>query len=187
MKNFKFIYLLLLSSQISFAGTIEQALFRMEKSYNSENIMVIHTRTDDDCKFPEEKKNLIDFYWLINGKNKKPVHPMIRSGVEERIQVNGISADGDLFKVELTDLSEVKHDLVDPVLEIKSEVSEGECIVQAILTLGPSNKYRKIDLQKTYCEVTTNFLGIPNGCKFLELQGVDIDNGESVSVIYKRK
>lgn len=159
----------------------------MEKSYNSENIMVIHTRTDDECKFPEKKKDMIDFYWLINGKNRKPVHSMIRSGVEERIQVNGISSKGDFFKVQLTDLSEVKHDLADPVLEIKSEISEGECEVKAILTLGSSHKYRKINLQKTYCEVTTNFMGIPNGCKFLELQGVDIDNGESVSVIYKKK
>lgn len=159
----------------------------MEKSYNSENIMVIHTRTDDECKFPEKKKDLIDFYWLINGKNKKTVHPMIRKGVEERIQVSNISPEGDFFKAKLTDLTEVKHDLPDPALEIKSEVTHGECAVQAILSLGPSQQYRKINLQRTYCEVTTNIMGIPNGCKFLELQGVDIDNGESVSVIFKKK
>lgn len=175
----------LLTSQVLWGA--EQNLFTMEKSYNPENIMVIHTNTDKDCKFINGKKDLIDFYWLMNGKERKPVHSMIRSGVEERVQVTQVSSQRDQFKVKLNDLSEVKHDLEDPSLEVISEYRDGECQVKSILTLGASHKYRKVDITRTYCEVTSNFLGIPNGCKYLDLEGEDIDSGEAISVRFKKK
>lgn len=175
----------LLTSQVLWGA--EQNLFTMEKSYNPENIMVIHTETDNDCKFVNSKNELIDFYWLMNGKERKPVHSMIKNGVQERVQVTHVSSQRDQFKVKLNDLSEVKHDLEDPSLEVISEYRDGECQVKSVLTLGPSKKYRKVDITRTYCEVTSNFLGIPNGCKYLDLEGIDVDSGEEISVRFKKK
>lgn len=175
----------LLTSQVLWGA--EQNLFTMEKSYNPENILVIHTETDNDCRFVNSKNELIDFYWLMNGKERKPVHSMIKNGVQERVQVTHVSSQRDQFKVKLNDLSEVKHDLEDPSLEVISEYRDGECQVKSVLTLGPSKKYRKVDITRTYCEVTSNFLGIPNGCKYLDLEGIDIDSGEEISVRFKKK
>ena len=176
----------------TYAYSAEQKLFTMEKNYNAENVMVIHTQTDKDCKFitsnKNNEKNYVEFYWVMeNGKYNKEVHSMIRSEIKNRVKFEGINVRRDSFKVRLNDLSEVRHDLTDPTMEVVSEMVNGECTVKSIISLGASSKYRKIDLQKTYCEVTTNFVGIPNGCKYIELIGKDIGSGEKVKVRFKQK
>ncbi|MFP5385841.1 MAG: hypothetical protein ACLGHN_07155 [Bacteriovoracia bacterium] len=184
-----FVTLLALSTH---AFSAEQKLFSMEKNYNSENVMIIHTQTDKDCKFvtsnKNSEKNYVEFYWVMeNGKYNKEVHSMIRSEIKDRVKFEGINSRRDSFKVRLNDLSEVRHDLTDPTMEVVSELVNGECTVKSIISLGASAKYKKIDLQKTYCEVTKNFIGVPNGCRYIELEGKDVGSGETVKVRFKQK
>lgn len=169
----------------------EKKLFTMEKNHNPENIMVIHTQTDSDCRFVPSSKNTegnyVEFYWLMAGQTPKEVHPMIRGEIKKRVVFEGINATRDSFKVRLTDLSELKHDLSDPTMEVVSEVTGGKCAVKSVITLGPSARYRKIDLDRTFCDVSKNFVGLPNGCNFLDLEGKDIATGEAVKVRFKKK
>ena len=169
----------------------EQKLFTMEKNYNQENLMIIHTQTDKDCKFIKSTKNsegnYIEFYWLMNGKDRKEVHPMIRTEIKSRVQFQGIDAGRDSFRVKLNDLSEVKHDLVETSMEVASEIINGKCTVKSVLTLGPSGKYRKIDLNRTFCNVSKNLVGVPNGCNYLLLEGTDVATGEKLSVKFTKR
>jgi hypothetical protein len=183
---------LLMTSFCAFSQVSEKLLFTMEKNYHAENIMVIHTQTNNDCKFvmstKNAEKNYLEFYWILgNGKARKEIHSMIRSEIKGRVTFEGLNDVKDSFKVKLNDLKELKHDLADPTLEVTSEIRENKCYVQSVLTLGPSAKYKKIDLKRTYCEVTKNLMGLPNGCSFLQLDGKDIDSGEDVSVRFKKK
>lgn len=190
MKTSQFIMALSLVvlGQKAFAGQmIERKLFTLEKSLNSENILLIHTQTDENCKFVAKNGEYVDFYWLMEGKSKKTVHPMIRSKVQERVAFLGINAARDSFKVNLNDLKEIKHDLEDTKIEITSEIQNGKCEVSSILKLGASAKYRKLNLKRTYCEVEKNLLGVPTGCKSLELQGTDADSDEAIRVRFKGK
>lgn len=191
MKNYILMTFTLMTLSMM-SGAAENKLFTMEKNHNAENVMMIHTQTDNDCKFitssKNNEKNYVEFYWIMNnGKETKEVHSMIRSEIKKRVKFEGINESRDSFKIRLNDLSELRHDLSDTTMEVVSEIINGKCAVRSIMTLGPSSKYRKIDLNRTYCDVSKNLVGIPNGCNFLEIDGVDIHNGESVKVRFKKK
>lgn len=171
----------LLVSLMSFAVEEKRVqLFLMEKSHNQENIMVIHTQVNDDCQFVGER--LIDYYWMMDGKKEKRVHSMIKYKIRERLKFDSLAGDKRSFKVQMTDLSEVKHDLEDINIKIISDKSDGSCRVHAILKLGPSKDYKEMILDRTYCEVKKNLVGIPTGCKNLELIGKDLKTGEELRV-----
>lgn len=175
-------------AQSVFSSTgIERKLFTMEKSYNPQNIMIIHTKTDDQCKFIAKNNEYVDFYWLMDRKSRKEVHSMIRGEIKEKVKFLGINKSSDTFKIRLADLSQLKHDLEDTTMEITSEINNGGCRVKSILKLGATGNYRKLNLMRTYCEVTTNLFGIPNGCKFIDLIGNDADSGEALRVRFKAK
>jgi hypothetical protein len=190
---FKFILVLTLTtaSFISFAQ-VERKLFTMEKNHNPGNVMMIHTQTDLDCKFVTCKKNNennhLEFYWIMGLENSnKEVHPLIRDEIKKRVTFAGINSSRDAFRVTLNDLKELRHDLTDTTMEIISEVNQGKCEVRSILTLGASGNYKKMDLERTYCEVSKNFIGLPNGCNTLLLEGKDLVNGEILKVTFKKK
>ena len=179
----------ILMAQSAFAANtaIERKLFTLEKSLNSENILFIHTQTDENCKFVANSNGYVDFYWLMDGSQKKQVHPMIRSKVQERVKFVGINEAHDSFKVKLNDLSEIKHDLESNEIEARAEVINGECVVKSVIQLGASAKYIKLDLQRTFCEVEKNMVGIPKGCKYLELAGKNDVTDEGVKARFKGK
>jgi hypothetical protein len=68
-----------------------------------------------------------------------------------------------------------------------SELNDGKCIVKTVLTLGASGNYKKLDIERTYCEVSKNLLGIPNGCLSLILEGKDVSNGETIKMTFRKK
>lgn len=184
----KAIALLFIFSSVAFAGqTTERKIFNLEKSLNSENILTIITHTDEFCKFVANNNEYIDFYWLMDGSSKKDVHPMIRSKVHERVKFVGINSTRDTFSVRLNDLSEIKHDLESNIIEVKSEFNNGVCQVKPIIKLGASAKYRTLSLKRTYCDVETNMIGVPKGCRFLELQGTDYSTNEQLKIRFKGK
>ena len=81
-----------------------------------------------------------------------------------------------MFKIRLNDLSEIKHDLESNIIEARAEILNGKCNVSSILKLGPSAQYKDLSLEKTFCHVKTNMLGVPNGCSQLELRGKNVEN-----------
>lgn len=167
----------------SFAA--EEVLFTLEKSYNPENYIVVHTEVNDKCQFVQGPNGYMDYYWMTNGTDRTTVSSLIRSQVNKRIRFQEINERKDLFKVAFADLSMLKHDLADPIVEVRSEMVNGKCQVQSVISLGASVKYSKMDVKKTFCEVSKNFIGIPTGCKFLDLEGVDADSGTALSVRFK--
>ena len=164
----------------------EKKLFIMEKSYNSQNLLVINTNTDDNCNIVTQNGQLLDFYWLMDGKTRKRVHPLIRSGIDKRVEFVKMDREKNEFKVRMNELKELKHDLKNIELEVSSELIDGECQTKAVLPLGPSANFKKMILTRSYCDVSTNFVGVPNGCNFLELEGTDTATGEPLKVRFNK-
>ena len=165
----------------------EQRLFTMEKSYHADNILTINAQTDENCKFVQTEGQYLDFYWLMGGTTKKDIHPLILKNIKEKVTFVSINEKVESFKVRMNDLNDLKTDLEDILLETSCAIINGECKVKTIIKLGPSANYKKLNLKRTYCEVTTNFIGIPNGCKFLELSGIDDDSGADLKIRFNKK
>ena len=167
---------------------VEKKLFSLEKSYNAENVLLIHTQVDDECRFGVSQNNeYVDFYWLMNGTDRKEVHPTIRSQVKTRVSFESINGPRDSFRVDLNDLKEISHDLESTNIEVRSFKENDLCKVESLIKLGASGHYRTLNLNRTYCEVKTNIIGIPSGCKFIDLEGVDVETGEAIKVRFKEK
>lgn len=166
-----------------------QKLFLMEKNYHQGNLMVISAMTNKECQFvaKEGTEEFVDYYWLMDGSKEKKIHPLIRSGIKKRTKFNGLVENKKEFHIELKDLSELKHDLNDINIDVKSELVDGKCLVKSILKLGPSENNRSIALTRTFCDVNKNFVGIPTGCKSLELTGTDVKTNQEVKVKFAKK
>ena len=175
-------------AHLAMASTpVETKLFLMTKSYNPQNIMVINASLDEDCKFVSSNDQYLSFYWLMDGKTRKPVNSLIIDNIYERFQFNGVNDNATSFSSTLGDLKELKHDLNDPSITVTSMRSGDTCKVRSVLQLGPKDNNRKLSLEKIYCDVSKNIVGIPNGCKYLELKGTDVETGDSLTARYNKK
>lgn len=162
----------------------------VEKSINPENIMVVYTKVDSQCRFltdpAQRDQPVFDFYWLMDRKNYKPVHKLIKGEVRKRMEFQIDREDRhNSFYVNLNDMKEVRHDLKDNRLHVRSEMVEGKCQVSASMTLGPSAGNAKIHLNKVYSEAKKGLI-MPSLVS-ITLSGKDVTSGKAVSKTYKAK
>ena len=162
----------------------------VEKSINSENIMVVYTKVDSQCRFltdpAERDQPVFDFYWLMNRQSYKPVHKLIKGEVRKRMEFQIDPSDRhNSFYVNLNDMKEVRHDLKDNRLNVRSEMVDGKCQVNATMTLGPSAGNAKIYLNKVYSEAKKGLI-MPSLVS-ITLSGKDVNSGKNVSKTYQAK
>lgn len=129
-----------------------ERLFLFKKNENPQNVMAVYTKLDADCRFETaNRRPVFDFYWLMNGTTYKRVHPLIKSGIRDRLEFDltrdrGAPA-GASFSVRINDLKTVKNDLEDPRLTVHAEKRGGRCETEATMTLGPSDGRVTLRLQ----------------------------------------
>ncbi|MGZ3650526.1 MAG: hypothetical protein ACXVB9_22375 [Bdellovibrionota bacterium] len=133
-----------------------QAIFHVEKNVNPENIAVVYTKTDSQCRFVTDPANrdqpVFDFYWLMDGKDYKPMNSFFKSEFHKRMTFVA-GATPTLFQLEANDLKEVKHDLgAHPRFDVVATRDSGSCDVQAFITLGPSDNNARIRLDSIFGE-----------------------------------
>jgi hypothetical protein len=129
-------------------------LFFIEKSYHPENIAVVYTRLDTDCRVILDREHgflpTLDFYWLLDATRYKPMAEPLKAGTRKRLQfidTYGSQGDPTAFAVRTDDLSRVQHDLPSPTVQIKAERQGEACMATAFMTLGPSNDYATIKIE----------------------------------------
>lgn len=182
------VFLCGLSMQSAYSALKEQRLFTMEKSHNQENIMVIYAQTDEKCSFiPFESGSYLNYYWLMDGKKRKDVHPLIKKGIEKRVEFKSVESKHKEFTAELNDLDEVKHDLPDTAVKIEAQNQDGNCHALATISLGPSGGNQAIELENTFCKVEKNWVGVPKGCLRLELEGEGLTTKQDVVVKFDKR
>ena len=194
--------LLLLASRQALAGQAITAIpevgphyriVTVEKNIHPQNRLIAYTRLDEQCRVQRDPKQgdrpVLDYYWLMDGSRYKRVHPLIKRGIRNRLQVGASppkSLDG-AFSVRLNELDAVEHDLgPTPLLWVRAEKTAGGCAVEARITLGPSDKNEVIQLDTIYSEAA---LTGPFGArvKSISLRGVDAATGKPVVRVYRAK
>lgn len=157
-------------------------LFIVKKSYNPENLLSVYTRLDEKCQpildTSRQGKPTLNFYWLMNGENYKPMNSILENGVRKRLLVEAQAGNSLGFLITATDLREVKHDLPSQTLQIKTEKTKTGCFAQALLKLGPAHKSETIRVESFFADA--DFVG--NVAKVV-IEGVNAQ-GQKVSVEY---
>ena len=129
----------------------------LEKNVNPQNLMVIYTKEDANGCFltdaTDRNRPVFDFYWLMGGKNYKPVNGMIKNEIGKRFdwQLSPTNPSTH-FIVNLNDLKEVGSDIKDPKIDVYASRSGGARGVEAQMSLGPSNGNMRIKLTSIYTE-----------------------------------
>jgi hypothetical protein len=148
------------------------------------------TKLDSSCHFvvdPNGNRPLIDYYWMMDRKSFKPVHPMIKDGIRKRIElVQDSSAKANSFSVQINDLKELQTDLKSFRMEISAaRTSSGDCHAHAFVTLGPSDLNRTLQLEKIISRSKKTFLPPFRKIESITLEGKDIKSGALTKRTYQ--
>jgi hypothetical protein len=154
-------------------------IFILEKNVNPQNIMVIYTKEDANGHFltdaADPTRPIFDFYWLMDGKNYKPVNGMIKSEIGKRFEWQLSRTNPKThFIVNLNDLKEVDSDIKDPKIDVYASRSGGTRGAEAQMTLGPSNGNMRIKITSIYTEGRA----FPPAVYCVALKGEEIVDGK---------
>lgn len=168
-----------------------QRVMLFKKNENPQNVMVIYTKTNSSCQFVSNTgKPTFDFYWLMNGRDYKPVHSLIKSGIQERMELEiPRGADGkSSFFVKVNDLNEMKHDLENPRLLVRAVKSaDGKCNVESLMTMGPSDQRAVVRLDNIYATAETTFLPPFRKVVSVTVNGVNTKTGRAFSRTFHKR
>ena len=151
----------------------------VEKNVNPQNLMVVYTKEDANGRFltdeADRNRPVFDFYWLMDGKNYKPVNGMIKNEIGKRFdwQLSPTNP-ATHFVVNLNDLKEVDSDIKDPKIDVYASRGGGSRGVEAQMSLGPSNGNMRIKLTSIYTEGRA----FPPAVYSVTLKGEEIVDGK---------
>src|SRR5215470_8481433 len=176
-------------------------LFLIEKSHHPENITVVYTKLDTDCRVIPDREHgflpTLDFYWLLDATRYKPMAELLKAGARKRFQfVDTHESQGHTtaFAVRTDDLSRVQHDLPSPTVQIKAARQGDACVAIAFMTLGPSNGNvtMKIESVATTTEPITllktmRAMADPGSIRIytLTVKGTDVVTGQAIERTYQ--
>lgn len=166
-------------------------LFNFEKNINPQNILIVYTKLDEKCRFvtdPSQRDQpTFDFYWMMDGTKYKPVNPLIKSGIRDRLEFQNDPANRDTsFFVKINDLKEMEHDLPDSTMHVVARAGKTGCEVDGTVRLGASAKNETITLTKIYTEAK-NQGGLYPTPTSITLTGVSTKSGQVISATFHAK
>lgn len=154
----------------------------LEKNVHPENQMVIYTKIDANGRFVADPANrnqpVFDFYWLMRGRDYKPVHALIKFEVRKRFESQWISRDHpDRFTVRMNDLKELECDIEEPKMDVYVRGTGVQPGVEAEISLGPSDGNNRIKLTSIHTEGRA----LPPAVYAVTLKGREIVNGNATT------
>lgn len=167
---------------------VHHPILTVGKSVNRQNTMVVYTKVDADGRFLADNANRdrpeFDFYWLMDGKDYKPVNWMIKREIRRRFACQSAPADrATHFVITMNDLKEVESDIRNPKVDVYARGSDGARGVEAQITLGPSDGNMRIRLSSIYTEGRA----FPPAVFSVTLKGEEIVNGKPTGKLVARK
>jgi hypothetical protein len=126
-----------------------QKLFVIKKSENPQNIMVVYTKVDVQCRFVlHDSVPVLDIYWLMNGEKYKAVHPMLRSEIQKRLNYSFEKFKPHSFNLRIAGTKELTPDFPEvPITITANRSGSGHgCDVEAFIKFDSTN-------EKTHLEV----------------------------------
>ena len=165
-----------------------QPILVVGKSVNPQNLMVIYTKVDANGRFltnpSDQNRPVFDFYWLMDGKNYKPVHRLIKNEIGRRFECQSSpSGRATHFVINMNDLKEMNSDIEEPKVDVYAKGSGGARDVEAQMTLGASDGNMRIKLSSIYTEGRA----FPPALYSVTLKGEEIVNGKLTGKKVARK
>jgi hypothetical protein len=165
-----------------------QPILTVGKNVNPQNLMVIYTKVDAHGRFltnpADQARPVFDCYWLMAGKDYKPVNGMIKNEIGRRFECQLSPGDrATHFVINVNDLKEVNSDIKEPKLDVYASGSGGARDVEAQMTLGPSDGNMRIKLSTIYTEGRA----FPPAVYSITLKGEEIVNGKPTGRKVARK
>ncbi len=164
-------------------------VFRFEKNENPQNILLVYTRLTDSCEFilegEDPLKPIFDFYWLMDKKDYKVVHPLIKSGIQDRLQVMipaNFPQNRNFFAVKVVDLEQINPSLSEILVEIRSRRTNKGCEVFSTFEAGADGK---LILKSIYAESEKTFLPPFRHALLVRFDGVNEKTGKPEQRVYK--
>lgn len=167
---------------------VHHPILTVEKSVNPQNLMVVYTKIDANGHFvadtAERDRPEFDFYWLMSGKDYKPVNWMIKKEIRRRFECQSRLADRPThFVIHMNDLKEVDSDIEEAKVDVYATGIDGARDVEARMTLGPSDGNMRIRLFSIYTEGRA----FPPAIFSVTLKGEEIVNGRPTGKRVARK
>jgi hypothetical protein len=158
------------------------------KNVNPQNLMVLYTKVDAHGRFlanpAAQDRPVFDCYWLMGGRNYKPVNRLIKQEIGKRFECQSIQNEGAThFVISMNDLKEVKSDIKESKVDVYATGSDGARGVEAQVTLGPSDGNMRIKLSSIYTEGRA----FPPAVHSVTLQGEEIVDGKPTGKKVARK
>ena len=163
---------------------VHQPILIVEKNVNPENKMVVYTKLDANGRFMADgNQPLLEFYWLMDGKNYKPVNEKIKKEIRERFTAQWSSKDRAALILNVNDLKVMKSDIKEPRMDVAAGKTGDGLNVEAQMTLGPSDGNMRIKLSGIYTEGRA----FPPSVDSVTLKGEEIVNGSPTGKKVTRK
>ena len=165
-----------------------QRILVVGKNVNPQNLLVVYTKLDATGRFlanpADQDRPVFDFYWLMDGKNYKPVNRLIKNEIRRRFECRSSpSGRANHFVINLNDLKEVNSDLKEPKVDVYANASGGARDVEAQVTLGPSDGNMRIRLTS----IDTEGRAFPPAVYSVTLKGEEIVKGKPTGKKVARK
>lgn len=156
-----------------------QPILIVEKNVHPRNLMVVYTKEDANGRFlmdqADQNRPVLDFYWLMDGKNYKPVNGMIKKEIGKRLECQLSPTNrATHFIINVNDLKEVNSDIKEPKMDVYASGTGGARDVGAQMNLGPSDGNMRIKLSSIYTEGRA----FPPAVYSVTLKGEEIVNGK---------
>jgi hypothetical protein len=165
---------------------VHQPIVTVRKSVNPQNLLIVYTKEDANGRFiaAEGKRPVFDFYWLMGGKNYKPVHGLIKKEIRKRFECQPSPANrATHFIISVNDLKEVNCDIEEPKIDVYASGAGGTSEVEALMSLGPSDENMRIKLSSIYTEGRS----FPPAVYAVTLEGEEIVDGKRTGKKVKRR
>lgn len=147
-------------------------VFVVEKNENPQNIMVAFVKLGKDCRLAPDPERpglpLFDFYWLMDGKRYKRVHPLIKAGVRSRMEIVSSAKNGRSFEMRLNDFKELRGDFAGARLTVSVEGAPCQPVTELALNAATP----PIRLISIYSDSRKTFLPPFRKLNFIRLKGL---------------
>jgi len=157
-------------------------IITFEKNENPENIMVVYTKLDKQCRFIQQGgQPFVDFYWLMNRERFKPTHNLIKQAVHKRLQVARVKGEDptQAFQLKVNDLKELGTKIAHPHLLVKAEKSGSKCQIESFF---PDEKAagQWIQVNSLFSESKKTFTPPFRKLLAVTIRGLEPETGEQV-------
>jgi len=165
-----------------------QPILTVGKNVNPQNLLVVYTKVDAKGRFlanpADQDRPVFDFYWLMDGKDHKPVNSLIKNEIGRRFECQSSPSDrATHFVINVNDLKEVNSDIKEPKVDVYANGSGRARDVEAQMTLGPSDGNMRIKLSSIYTEGRA----FPPAVYSVTLKGEEIVDGKLTGKKVARK